>query len=131
MVGGAGEEGVHAINLLQQHHEGQLMLHGVAPQAEHMVAGCAESGGVTICRADEESHVLDRLELPAAHAGFQLASGPVFAAFIHGDAQAALAGFQQAGGNSLRIPGLHIADFNLAQRAQAVLKKFRSVKLSS
>ena len=52
-----------------------------------------------IRRADEESHMLDRLELPAAHAGFELAGGPVFAALIHGNAQAAFAGLQQAGRN--------------------------------
>lgn len=30
VVGGAGQHGMQAVDLLQQHHQGQLMLHGVA-----------------------------------------------------------------------------------------------------
>ena len=88
---------MHAVYLLQQHHKRQLVLHGVLTQAEHMVTGGTQRGGMTICRADKEGHMLHRLQLPLAHLAFKLAGCPILAALIHGNTQAALAGLQQAG----------------------------------
>ena len=97
MVGRAGKESVHAVNLLQQHHEGELMLHGVAPEGQNVVTGLAQGRGVAIRRADEESNVFYRAHLPIFGAFFKLAGGPVFPSLIHGNAQATFAGLQQPG----------------------------------
>ena len=127
VVGGAGQEGVNSVDLFEQDNEGEFVLHGVATKAEDVIAGGAKSRGVTISSADEEGDVFDGLELPAADLGFEFAGGPVEAAFVHGDAEAALAGFEKAGRNRFRIAGLDVADINFAERAEAVFKEFHGI----
>ena len=127
MVRAAREQGVDAVDLLEQDDKGEFMLHRVAPQAKHMVAGITQRLGMPICRTDEEGHMLHRLELPATHTAFKLASRPVFATFIHGNAEAAGAGFQQARRNRFRITRLHIAKLNAAEGAQTFLKESDSI----
>ena len=72
MVRTAGQEGMYAVYLLQQHHESQFVLHGVAPQAKHMVTSIPQRLSMAICRPNQEGNMFDRLELPAAHPAFKL-----------------------------------------------------------
>ena len=67
--------------------------------------------------------MLNGAHLPCFSPLFQFAGGPVLAAFIHGNTQAAFAGFEQAGRDLFRAARLYIADFHFAEWAQTLLEE--------
>ncbi len=97
MVGLAPHQGVDAVDLLEQHDEGQLVLEGEGAQREDAVRRRPDRGIVPVGAADEKGDPLRAGHLPVFHLPGEALRRPRLATLVEHDPQRPLARREQGG----------------------------------
>lgn len=79
-----------AVDLLEEHDEGELVLEGEPTQSDDVIGTAAQVGGVSVRAADQDRNALNRVHLPAFHPRDKIGGRPDFPAFVEDEAHRTL-----------------------------------------